>query len=173
MPNLLDIFVGMNVTLPVRFSQTTLLKWPSYRTLLPHSPLFLHNSHHGYYKTHHIVYWWVCYCLHSSKVCFYKAAILVCSLHSQPLEEVPHKHLLGGYQTNCAQEFYLLSETDGKNCIERLEAMVEKAPMRTCNDYKGRLLICLYFTCYSLLSRSNVLLSKLDSLFKAAGHYCQ
>ena len=62
----------------------------------------------------------------------------------------------------CAQKFYLLSETDGKNCTERLEAMVEKAPMSTCNDYKGRLLICLYFTCYSLLSRSNVLLSKLD-----------
>ena len=98
MPNLLDIFAGMNVTLPVRFSQTTLMKWPSYRTLLPCSPLFLHNSHHDYCKMHHIVYWWICYCFHS-KVHFYKAAILVCSVHSQPLEEVLHKHLLDGYQT--------------------------------------------------------------------------
>ena len=100
MPNLLDIFAGMNVTLPVRFSQTILMKWPSYRTLLPHSPLFLHNSHHDYYRTHHVVYWWICYCLHSSKVPFYKAAVLVFSLHSQPLEEVLHKHLLDGYRRN-------------------------------------------------------------------------
>ena len=38
--------------------------------------------------------------------------------------------------------------------------MVEKAPIS--NDQKGRLLICLCFTCYSLLSRSSVLLLKLD-----------